>query len=199
MTTTSKGLSLSDRFKHLVGFRMDNSQDVDEEDDEFHSDNEEIEEPENNENTPDNGSKSKKAKAKQAKAEDDDTDAEDEGDDETDAEDEDDKETAKARARERGRCAAIIASATQSNLQQACCLAFETNISRDKAINILKTSLVTQKSSQNKIQKLHQRMASHRNHVSQITPIENKSASEEDKLVSQILACAEEIGIVDKG
>lgn len=96
--------------------------------------------------------KAKKAKKSQRAEDDDDDDvdgqdddvAEDEGDDETDAEDEDDDEKASARARERGRGAAIFsAPGAAANPALAAQLAFTTNLPRSKAIRILNGSMAT--------------------------------------------------------
>lgn len=91
---------------------------------------------------PETGKRGKKAK-KARRAEDDnddegDTDAE-EGDDETDAEDQGDDETAKARARERGRIAAIMSSnAAEGNPILALDLALNTRMTRNQVIGTLK-------------------------------------------------------------
>jgi len=91
---------------------------------------------------PETGKRGKKAK-KARRAEDDnddegDTDAE-EGDDDTDAEDQDDDETAKARARERGRIAAIMSSnAAEGNPILALDLALNTRMTRNQVIGTLK-------------------------------------------------------------
>ncbi|MFT8785452.1 hypothetical protein [Gluconobacter oxydans] len=99
--------------------------------------------------------KSKKArKAKKARraADDDDDDsdgqddevAEDEGDDDSDEDDEDDEEKASARARERGRGAAIFsAPGAAANPALAAQLAFTTNLPRSKAISILNGSMAS--------------------------------------------------------
>lgn len=96
--------------------------------------------------------KAKKAKKSQRAEDDDDDDAdgqdddvaEDEGDDETDAEDEDDDEKASARARERGRGAAIFsAPGAAANPALAAQLAFTTNLPRSKAIRILNGSMAS--------------------------------------------------------
>lgn len=162
MTTTIKNTSLMERFKHLAGFRMDGSSG----EDNPSSENDDEQDP-NSGNEGGGDSKSKKTRAEE---DDDQPGADDEGDDDTDAEDEEDKETAKARARERGRCAAIVEKASAGNLQQALFLAFGTNISRKKAVAILKTSPQMEKSSPNKMTRFNQRMANHRNQVSQIAP-----------------------------
>ena len=93
---------------------------------------------------PETGKRGKKAK-KARRAEDDnnnegdtDTDAE-EGDDDTDAEDQDDDEAAKARARERGRIAAIMSSnAAAGNPILAMDLALNTRMTRNQVIGTLK-------------------------------------------------------------
>ncbi|WP_235993458.1 hypothetical protein [Gluconobacter cadivus] len=99
--------------------------------------------------------KSKKAKkAKKAGRADDDGDedsdgqddevAEEEGDDASDEEDEDDGDKASARARERGRGAAIFsAPGAAANPALAAQLAFTTNLPRSKAISILNGSMAS--------------------------------------------------------
>lgn len=91
------------------------------------------------------GRKAKKAKksGKAKKAEDDgeDTGDDDAGDDDADAEDEGDEEKASARARERGRCAAIFGDpAAALNPVAAAELAFNTNMPRSAAINLLRVT-----------------------------------------------------------
>ncbi|GBR06399.1 hypothetical protein HW511_00270 [Asaia siamensis] len=91
---------------------------------------------------PETGKRGKKAKkARRAEDDNDDeggTDAE-EGDDDTDAEDQDDDETAKARARERGRIAAIMSSnAAAGNPILALDLALNTRMTRNQVIGTLK-------------------------------------------------------------
>lgn len=107
----------------------------------------------------------------------------DDGDDESDAEDEKDDEKAKARARERGRCKAILLSPEAKNdLQQAYYLAFGSNLSRRQAINIL--SMSTRKtpgkqngsrmSIRNNSKKFNDMMSSHQSRVSQQVPVDNQ-------------------------
>lgn len=107
----------------------------------------------------------------------------DDGDDESDAEDEKDDEKAKARARERGRCKAILLSpAAKNDLQQAYYLAFGSNLSRRQAINIL--SMSTRKtpgkqngsrmSIRNNSKKFNEMMSSHQSRVSQQAPVDNQ-------------------------
>lgn len=62
------------------------------------------------------------------------------GDDDTDAEDERDEEKASARARERGRCAAIFSSPLAArNPAAAAEIAFNTNLTRSAALRMLST------------------------------------------------------------
>ncbi len=62
------------------------------------------------------------------------------GDDDTDAEDEKDEEKASARARERGRCAAIFSSQLAArNPAAAAEIAFNTNLTRNAALRMLST------------------------------------------------------------
>ncbi|MFS2220145.1 hypothetical protein [Commensalibacter sp. A3DC] len=109
--------------------------------------------------------------------------SDDDGDDESDAEDEKDDEKAKARARERGRCKAILLSpAAKNDLQQAYYLAFGSNLSRRQAINIL--SMSTKKSPgkqngsrmsiRNNSKKFNDMMSSHQSRVSQQVPVDNQ-------------------------
>lgn len=79
-------------------------------------------------------------KGKKAKRADDGGDDDDAGDDDTDAEDEKDEEKAGARARERGRCAAIFASPLAGrNPAAAAEIAFNTNLTRKAALRMLST------------------------------------------------------------
>ncbi|GAB6854175.1 hypothetical protein [Asaia astilbis] len=87
---------------------------------------------------PETGKRGKKGKkARRAEEQDDETGAE-EGDDETDAEDQDDEDTAKARARERGRIAAIMSSnAAAGNPILALDLALNTRMTREEVVGTL--------------------------------------------------------------
>lgn len=93
------------------------------------------------------GKKPKKAGSRKSKAEDEDDEPDaDEGDDDTDAEDEKDDEKASARARERGRCAAIFASpAAAANPAAAAELAFGTTLPRSQALRVLKATAASGK------------------------------------------------------
>ncbi|MFT8421171.1 MAG: hypothetical protein ABF665_06610 [Gluconacetobacter sp.] len=85
----------------------------------------------------------KKGKKRAADPENGDPEADD-GDDDTDAEDERDDTAAKARARERGRCAAIFRSAGAGrNPAAAAELAFGTNMSRSAAVRVLSAMAAT--------------------------------------------------------
>lgn len=93
--------------------------------------------------TPDNGGggddtdENGKKKGKKA---DDGGDPDTDGDDTTDAEDESDGEKASARARERGRCAAIFSSTfAASNPAAAAEIAFGTSLPRSAAVRLLST------------------------------------------------------------
>ncbi|WP_075632605.1 hypothetical protein [Novacetimonas hansenii] len=90
--------------------------------------------------TPDNGGdgdtdENGKKKGKKA---DDGGDPDTDGDDTTDAEDESDSEKASARARERGRCAAIFSS-TFAASNPAAEIAFGTSLPRSAAVRLLST------------------------------------------------------------
>jgi len=82
----------------------------------------------------------KDKKSKKNRRSDDGGDDTDEGDDEADAADEKDDTTAQARARERGRCAAIFMSAgARANPAAAAEIAFGTRMSRSEAVRVLST------------------------------------------------------------
>lgn len=129
----------------------------------------------------------------------------DDGDDESDADDEKDDEKAKARARERGRCKAILLSpAAKNDLQQAYYLAFGSNLSRRQAINILSMSTKKSpdkqgnagKSTSNNAQRFNQRMENNQNRVTQIAPPQpkNENMNKDEKEASMMLSLINAIG-----
>lgn len=94
------------------------------------ADPDDVEHPEGDDNSEEAKKARKAKKAKKAKAE---------GDDETDGEDEADSKMASARARERGRIAAIMSSeAAVANPAAALRLAVTTSMSRDAVVATLK-------------------------------------------------------------
>ncbi|NHN83659.1 hypothetical protein GOB93_03265 [Acetobacter musti] len=103
------------------------------------------------------GKKGKKAKKADDSAPDDD------GDDDTDAEDEKDEDKASARARERGRCAAIFRSAAAArNPAAAAEIAFGTTLTRSAAVRLLSTmpgAAPVQASAEKRAPALRDRMA----------------------------------------
>lgn len=164
------------RFAHLFGTPRAATDDEDEDQNARRAEGEDPEDGEDeggeDDPPPRKSRKSKKAKkaGKAKKAEDDGEDAgDDAGDDDADAEDEDDEEKASARARERGRCAAIFSDpAAALNPVAAAELAFNTNMPRSAAINLLRVTASAmpqapaQPSSPSAISRLDERMASSR-------------------------------------
>jgi len=127
--------------------------------------------------------KSKKAKkagkAKKAEGDGEDAGDDDAGDDDADAEDEDDEEKASARARERGRCAAIFSDpAAALNPVAAAELAFNTNMPRSAAINLLRVTASAmpqapaQATTPSPLGRLDERMAS-----SRVAPVPTRPGS----------------------
>lgn len=202
------------RFAHLVGLRAraeepdpnDPTADNNDPDNNAGDGDQDPQDPE------EQNSRAKSKKAKSKKAEDDpndpnanddpDQDAED-GDDETDAEDEDDDTTAKARARERGRCAAIFGcKAAADNLPLAAELCFGTNMPRSQAIRVLKSGSIAQPNStgrSSKISAYDQKMMRSRQTVSIGKPQTNQPQSVMEANVSSILKSAEKSGMKMRG
>ncbi|CAI3945401.1 hypothetical protein [Commensalibacter papalotli (ex Botero et al. 2024)] len=196
-------------FAHLVNARAEESDPEDQNADNNDQDNNAEDDGQNPEDPKDQNGRAKKGKkAKRAEedddgtnaeGDDDDIDAEDEGDDETDAEDEEDTTTAQARARERGRCAAIFGcKAAANNLALAAELAFGSNLSRKSAIRILKAGAMTRPSSpkRSKASAFDQRMArvTHQ-FVSPDAPHPSVNQSQ----AAKILQAAAGTGVVLKG
>lgn len=133
---------------------------------------------------------------------DDDPDAEDDGDDETDAEDEDDDTTAQARARERGRCAAIFGcKAAGNNLALAAELAFSTKLPRSQAIRVLKAGGITKATSTNKPSRASiydQRVIRQRQSLSVGGPQQSQNMSKPAMQANKILQAAAGTGTVKK-
>ncbi|GBQ52239.1 hypothetical protein ACM0P6_02865 [Komagataeibacter sucrofermentans] len=165
------------RFAHLFGTPRAATDDEDEDQNARRAEGEDPEDGEDeggkDEPPPRKSRKSRKAKkaGKAKKAEDDGDDAgdDDAGDDDADAEDEDDEEKASARARERGRCAAIFSDpAAALNPVAAAELAFNTNMPRSAAINLLRVTASAmpqapvQASAPSALNRLDERMASSR-------------------------------------
>ncbi|WP_086632650.1 hypothetical protein [Commensalibacter intestini] len=132
---------------------------------------------------------------------DDETDAED-GDDETDAEDEDDDTTAQARARERGRCAAIFGcKEAANNLPLAAELAFGTNMPRSQAIRVLKSGSIAQSNStgrSSKVSAYDQKMMRSRQTVSIGKPQTNQHLNPIKAAAASILNAGKVTGSVKK-
>ncbi|MDI2091615.1 hypothetical protein [Commensalibacter oyaizuii] len=202
------------RFAHLLKSRAEDSDqdDIDAEEDEENSaeEDQEAEDPED-QNGRAKGKKAKAKKAKRAKAEEeeepeaeeeDDPDAEDEGDDETDAEDEEDDTTAQARARERGRCAAIFGcKAAANNLALAAELAFGTNIPRSQAIRLLNAGGIAKPASSNKPSRTalyNQRMMQERRSLSVGAPRPSQPCNQNKAAASSILKAGMVTGAVKK-
>ncbi|MCE2577541.1 hypothetical protein LDL36_03280 [Komagataeibacter sp. FNDCR1] len=178
------------RFAHLFGTPRAATDDEDEDQNARRAEGEDPEEGEGDENGDGEDEpktrksrKSKKAKkaGKAKKAEDDGEDAgdDDAGDDDADAEDEDDEEKASARARERGRCAAIFSDpAAALNPVAAAELAFNTNMPRSAAINLLRVTASAmpqapaQASAPSPLGRLDERMAS-----SRVAPVPTRPGS----------------------
>lgn len=201
------------RFAHLVGLRAraeepdtdDQTADNNDPDNNAGDGDQDPQDPE------EQNSRAKSKKAKSKKAEDDpndpnanddpDPDAED-GDDETDAEDEDDDTTAKARARERGRCAAIFGcKAAANNLPLAAELAFGTNMPRSQAIRVLKSGSIAQPSSTSRSSKrsaYHQKMMRSRQTVSIGKPQTNQPLNSTKSAAFSILNAGKVTGAVKK-
>ncbi|MBV0888130.1 hypothetical protein KTQ54_06200 [Komagataeibacter oboediens] len=165
------------RFAHLFGTPRAATDDEDEDQNARRAEGEDPEDGEDEDGEDDppprKSRKSKKAKkaGKAKKAEDDGDEAgdDDAGDDDADAEDEGDEEKASARARERGRCAAIFSDpAAALNPVAAAELAFNTNMPRSAAINLLRVTASAmpqapvQASTPTAISRLDERMASSR-------------------------------------
>lgn len=200
------------RFAHLVGLRAradepdqdDQTADNNDPDNNAGDDDQEPQDPEE-QNSRAKGKKAKKAKTENdpddPNANDDDPDAED-GDDETDAEDEDDDTTAKARARERGRCAAIFGcKEAANNLPLAAELAFGTNMPRSQAIRVLKSGSIGQPNSTGrsaKISAYDQKMMRSRQTVSIGTPKASQNLSPSAMAANRILQSAAGTGVVRK-
>ncbi|CAI3953598.1 unnamed protein product [Commensalibacter communis] len=203
------------RFAHLMGLRA-RAEEPDQDPDNQTTDQND---PDNNagdsdpdpEDPKDQNGRAKGKRAKKAEDDPNDPDAqgddpsnnaEDEGDDETDAEDEKYDTTAQARARERGRCAAIFGcKAAANNLALAAELAFGTNISRSQAIRLLKAGGIAKPSSSNKPSRtaLYDRqMALNRQSVSVGAPQRNQNLSQSAMLSNKILQSAQGTGVVKK-
>lgn len=201
------------RFAHLVGLRAraeepdtdDQTADNNDPDNNAGDDGQDPQDPE------EQNSRAKSKNANSRNAEDDpndpnanddpDPDAED-GDDETDAEDEDDDTTAKARARERGRCAAIFGcKAAANNLPLAAELAFGTNMPRSQAIRVLKSGSIAQPSSTSRSSKrsaYHQKMMRSRQTVSIGKPQTNQPLNSTKSAAFSILNAGKVTGAVKK-
>lgn len=196
-------------FAHLVHARAEEPDQDDQDADNDDPDNnaEGDQDPEDPKDQNGRAKKSKKAKRAEedddgpdAEGDDDDLDAEDEGDDETDAEDEEDDTTAKARARERGRCAAIFGcKAAADNLALAAELAFGSNLTRNNAVRILKAGAVikpTAPAKRSKASAFDQRMA-RANH--QFVSPDAPQPSVNQSQAAKILQAAAGTGVVRKG
>jgi len=203
------------RFAHLVGLRAraeepdpnDQTAENNDPDNNAGDDGQDPQDPE------EQNSRAKSKNANSRNAEDDpndpnanddpdpDPDAED-GDDETDAEDEDDDTTAKARARERGRCAAIFGcKAAANNLPLAAELAFGTNMPRSQAIRVLKSGSIAQPSSTSRSSKrsaYHQKMMRSRQTVSIGKPQTNQPLNSTKSAAFSILNAGKVTGAVKK-
>lgn len=201
------------RFAHLVGLRArseepdtdDQTADNNDPDNNAGDDDQDPQDPEGQ------NSRAKSKKAKSKKAEDDpndpnanddpDPDAEN-GDDETDAEDEDNDTTAKARARERGRCAAIFGcKEAANNLPLAAELCFGTNMPRSQAIRVLKSGSIAQPNStsrSSRISAYDQKMIRNRQMVSIDKPQTSQNLSQSAVAANRILQSAQGTGVVKK-
>lgn len=201
------------RFAHLVGLRAraeepdpnDQTAENNDPDNNAGDDGQDPDDPEEQNSR----AKSKKAKSKKAEDDQDDPEANDDpepdaedGDDETDAEDEDDDTTAQARARERGRCAAIFGcKEAANNLPLAAELAFGTNMPRSQAIRVLKSGSIAQSNStgrSSKVSAYDQKMMRSRQTVSIGKPQTNQHLNPIKAAAASILNAGKVTGSVKK-
>lgn len=202
------------RFAHLMKAEEDDTdqdnpaaQEGDDQEPDAEGDKQEPEDPKD-QNGRAEGKKAKRAKLEEEDPKepdaqgDDDFDAEDEGDDETDAEDDDDDTTAQARARERGRCAAIFGcKAAGNNLALAAELAFSTKLPRSQAIRVLKAGGIAKAAPTNKPSRASlydQRVIRQRQSLSVDTSQQSQNMSKPAMLANKILQAAAGTGVVKK-
>ncbi|MBN3866446.1 hypothetical protein [Gluconobacter kondonii] len=131
---TARATAPASPFAHLNRMRAENDDDKNNTPAEGNDDGDGgDDEPDGDDDTARKGKKTKRGA-------DDDGGDDDGGDDDMDAEDEEDEEKASARARERGRCAAIFSSPLAArNPAAAAEIAFNTNLTRSAALRMLST------------------------------------------------------------